>query len=90
MHHKRKILAVIAVLTVVFLLMVSDIDADGLLTYRELFITHTDPFKADTDSDGLNDGQEISHKTNPLVADTDGDEARALHDIYYVISFSRA
>ncbi|MBS1537989.1 MAG: OmpA family protein, partial [Bacteroidetes bacterium] len=34
----------------------------------------TDPLKADTDGDGLNDGNEVnSTKTDPLKADTDGD-----------------
>ena len=34
----------------------------------------TDPKKADTDGDGLNDGAEVNqYKTDPLKADTDGD-----------------
>ncbi|MCX6879168.1 MAG: lectin-like protein [Verrucomicrobia bacterium] len=33
----------------------------------------TDPTKADTDGDGINDGAEITAGLNPLVADTDGD-----------------
>ena len=33
----------------------------------------TNPHVADTDGDGLNDGQEIALGTNPLAADTDGD-----------------
>jgi outer membrane protein OmpA-like peptidoglycan-associated protein len=34
----------------------------------------TDPLKADTDGDGLNDGAETrTHKTDPKKADTDGD-----------------
>jgi outer membrane protein OmpA-like peptidoglycan-associated protein len=33
----------------------------------------TDPLKADTDGDGLNDGDEVmKHHTDPLKADTDG------------------
>ena len=33
----------------------------------------TDPLVADTDGDGLDDGDEITLGTNPLVQDTDGD-----------------
>ena len=34
----------------------------------------TDPLKADTDGDGLSDGEEVlQYKTDPLKADTDGD-----------------
>src|ERR1019366_7569668 len=33
----------------------------------------TNPLKADTDGDGLTDGQEIARGLNPLSADTDGD-----------------
>ena len=29
--------------------------------------------RADSDQDGLSDGQEVSFGSNPLVADTDGD-----------------
>ena len=50
-----------------------DPDNDGLdnLTEQELY---TDPNNADTDSDGLNDGEEVNPwNTNPLDPDTDGD-----------------
>ena len=34
----------------------------------------TDPLTADTDSDGLNDGDEVNtHNTYPLIVDSDGD-----------------
>lgn len=50
-----------------------DSDKDGLDDVREKEIG-TDSLKSDTDSDGLNDGDEvIVYKTNPLMADTDGD-----------------
>lgn len=50
-----------------------DSDKDGLDDVREKEIG-TDPNKADTDGDGLIDGDEvIIWKTNPLKADTDGD-----------------
>ncbi len=60
----------------------TDSDSDGLLDSVEtntgvwvsLTNTGTDPNKADTDADGLSDGNEVNqHATNPLVADTDGD-----------------
>jgi hypothetical protein len=41
----------------------ADFDADGISNWLELTVYGTDPLKADTDSDGLPDGQE----------DTDGD-----------------
>jgi len=50
-----------------------DSDKDGLDDVREKELG-TDPYNADTDNDGLNDGDEvIIWKTNPLNPDTDGD-----------------
>ncbi len=50
-----------------------DSDHDGLDDVREKQLG-TDSRKADSDSDGLNDGDEvIIWKTNPLNSDTDGD-----------------
>ncbi|MCA9601554.1 MAG: hypothetical protein KC417_06010, partial [Myxococcales bacterium] len=41
---------------------------------EEVSDTKTDPLKADTDGDGLTDGEEVSDtKTDPLKPDTDGD-----------------
>ena len=50
-----------------------DPDNDGLTNYQEIIIRLTNPNSADTDNDGVNDGQEITDTTNPLVADSDGD-----------------
>ena len=51
----------------------ADPDKDGLITKVEKEIG-TDPKKADTDGDGLNDGAEVNqYKTDPLKADSDGD-----------------
>ena len=50
-----------------------DRDGDGLTNLEE-YQHDTDPNKADTDGDGLSDGDEVNlHKTNPLTPDTDGD-----------------
>ena len=44
-----------------------DPDGDGLTTSDELFVYHTDPGKADTDDDGLTDGEEVNtHGSAPL------------------------
>ncbi|MFV2005263.1 MAG: hypothetical protein ACC650_08640, partial [Gammaproteobacteria bacterium] len=50
-----------------------DGDNDGLTNLAEQ-AAGTDPLLADTDSDGLNDGDEVNtYLTNPLSNDTDGD-----------------
>ena len=49
-----------------------DPDHDGLTNLQE-FQNGTDPNKADTDGDGLTDGQEaLVYHTNPLLVSTDG------------------
>lgn len=53
--------------------MPKDSDSDGISDSLERSYG-TDPFKADTDSDGLNDLDEMSkYRTNPTNPDTDGD-----------------
>jgi formylglycine-generating enzyme len=52
---------------------VRDPDGDGLTNYQEIIVYDTHPELADTDGDGVNDGQEITDGTNPLAADSDGD-----------------
>ena len=50
-----------------------DPDGDGLTTAEELLLG-TDPYKWDTDGDGLSDGEEVLiYGTDPLNPDTDGD-----------------
>jgi len=50
-----------------------DPDSDGLTNIQE-FASNTDPKKADTDNDGLKDGEELGeYNTSPLLPDTDGD-----------------
>lgn len=51
----------------------TDKDHDGL-TKREEMALGTDPDNADTDGDGLKDGEEVNkYFTNPIKVDTDGD-----------------
>ena len=50
-----------------------DPDSDSLTNYQEIIIRLTNPNLADTDNDGVNDGQEVADTSDPLVADTDGD-----------------
>ncbi len=58
---------------VLHLVYYADADGDGLGTRQEAAYG-TDPLLADTDDDGLDDGEEVNDtKTSPLLADTDGD-----------------
>ncbi len=51
-----------------------DADGDGRTNLQELQrIPPTDPNRSDSDSDGLNDGEEQTLGTDPLNPDTDGD-----------------
>lgn len=62
----------------------TDIDGDGLANIVEDSLG-SDPFNADTDFDGLNDGDEVNlYFTNVLLLDTDGD---GLSDGEEVLSF---
>ncbi len=44
---------------------VLDTDKDSLNDYDELYVFRTSPFLEDTDSDGINDGQEVSTNSDP-------------------------
>ena len=60
----------------------SDDDKDGL-TLDEEESLGTDPKKADSDGDGLTDGEEVNkYKTNPLNSDSDGDGLNDNDEIY--------
>ncbi|MEE9319834.1 MAG: hypothetical protein V3U76_05250 [Granulosicoccus sp.] len=50
-----------------------DNDGDGLSNHEENDQWHTDPELADTDADGLDDGDEVAAGADPLLPDTDGD-----------------
>ncbi|MEK9152317.1 MAG: hypothetical protein AAB692_03030 [Patescibacteria group bacterium] len=46
-------------------LKTSDTDKDGISDYDELYVFRTSPFLEDSDSDGINDGIEISQGYDP-------------------------
>jgi len=58
-----------------------DKDNDNLTNTQEIYNYETNPFLADTDGDGLNDGEEIQYHTDPKLNDTDQD---GLNDSYEV------
>lgn len=46
-----------------------DTDKDGLSDFDELYVYGTSPYLADTDSDGIPDGQEVKFGKNPLCVE---------------------
>lgn len=50
-----------------------DEDQDGLSTGAEALDFETSPFTADTDGDGIPDGEELASGTSPTKTDTDAD-----------------
>jgi hypothetical protein len=55
--------------------VINDTDGDGLLDGFEVLTCHSNPNAPDTDSDTLNDYEEVRiYKTSPANNDTDGDD----------------
>jgi len=50
-----------------------DTDEDQIDDYEEVYEYKTDPLRADTDGDGIRDGNELAQGLDPLNEDTDGD-----------------
>ena len=57
-----------------------DSDSDGLRNIDELYIYETDPNIADTDKDGLNDGEELDHWGSNWNLDYDSDDIKNILD----------
>ncbi|NHJ84664.1 MAG: hypothetical protein FK734_04335 [Asgard group archaeon] len=63
-----------------------DYDYDGLLNIEE-FYNMTHPICSDTDSDAVNDGDEISiYNCDPLLFDTDTDGLEDGHEIFFLLT----
>ncbi|WP_170157263.1 right-handed parallel beta-helix repeat-containing protein [Roseimicrobium gellanilyticum] len=61
----------------------SDLDSDGASALQE-YVYSSDPTDADTDNDGLPDGQEVVFVgSDPMNADTDGDEMGDSFEVQY-------
>jgi len=59
------------------LVIITNMTNGGQQVYCEEEVLGTDPEKADTDDDGLKDGEEIQkYNTDPLNPDSDGDELK--------------
>ncbi|MCE9616549.1 MAG: hypothetical protein K8T26_19920 [Lentisphaerae bacterium] len=50
-----------------------DTDRDGLTDYFEVYTSHTNPTKADSDNDQMPDGWEVAHALDPLIDNAIGD-----------------
>jgi len=65
---------------IIALFLALDVDGDGLPSYAELLSSN--PFNADSDGDGLSDGEENTHGSNPLSKDSDDDGLDDYFEVY--------
>ena len=58
-------------------------DGGGSLQYFKMQVNgNTDPLNANSDGDGLNDGEEVENGTCPVLIDTDGDNVNDYNEIH--------
>lgn len=62
--------------------METDADGDGLDWAVEVFLLGTNPNDADSDHDGISDGEEVQQGLDPAKADSDGDGSWDKDDAY--------
>ncbi len=75
-------LDMVSIDNLVFMAPEMDSDNDGLTNSQEVDVYGTDPMVADTDMDGISDGDEVAKGTNPMSSDSDGDGVPDADDLF--------